>query len=459
MYSTPPFRTCDSMLVGGSHLVHVGSSLLSMEESTEEWREGNIKECVDRLNKTGYLLLRGMLPVEHVRQARLALCTVLDRDFHLVDLSRGMKKMKDQREKEREGKIQEEEDKPSVSDEEALLCACIKERTLSPTPPPSAPSCLLSLPPPPQYFPGLLLSGYRTVTHDHRVMDILEGKEISTIFATIFGELAHMRNIRKEKPPTTSCHSSPFQTRNSSNTTSSPFPSISTASASPFSSLPPSCSSPPPPLVSPSTLDTKWVRVHGHNEFTDMHTDYYRFQAFARNNTNEHEENTANGSSNFLSLDPPARDMFTCWVPLGDYTPQQGTLVVAEGSHRLGCYTNDAAEAEHAEEEMKTELPHEFSAWLSSSCESSSSSSSASSSTPSHPVWRTAHFHPGDLVIFDLRLVHASTSNQSSQYRLSLDTRWMPTYQIRDEMKSAFREINCMEKDAAQCIQHAQTQF
>merc|ERR1711879_944360 len=38
----------------------------------------------------------------------------------------------------------------------------------------------------------------------------------------------------------------------------------------------------------------------------------------------------------------------------------------------------------------------------------------------------TTHFKKGDLLIFDIRTVHASLSNLTQCFRVSIDTRWQP---------------------------------
>jgi hypothetical protein len=53
--------------------------------------------------------------------------------------------------------------------------------------------------------------------------------------------------------------------------------------------------------------------------------------------------------------------------------------------------------------------------------------------------WRTAHFRPGDVVVFDIRSIHASTPNLSDCFRISLDTRWQPEPNIGANMKSIFK--------------------
>ena len=139
----------------------------------------------------------------------------------------------------------------------------------------------------------------------------------------------------------------------------------------------------------PATFATKWLRVHGTQESTDMHSDYFFF----------------NGN---------AQSMLTCWIALGDYTVEDGTLVVCERSHTLSGFCMDKFY------ESKQELPEAF-------CETE----------PSQHMWRTTDFEAGDAVIFDIRLVHASSTNLSDKFRISIDTRWQPSSKVQESNASS----------------------
>ncbi len=58
------------------------------------------------------------------------------------------------------------------------------------------------------------------------------------------------------------------------------------------------------------TYDCKWLRVKGKEEFTDEHSDFYRFK-----------EN--------------CEGMITCWLPLMDVPKEKGPLAMCPGSHKL----------------------------------------------------------------------------------------------------------------------------
>jgi len=171
---------------------------------------------------------------------------------------------------------------------------------------------------------GILLTGFKAVTHHKNVTAVLEGNDLATFFRKLFGMV-------------------------------------------------------------PATFDNKWVRVHGRGEYTDEHTDYYRFQG-------------------------NAVGMHTCWIPLGDYDITDGTLAICEGSHLLSGYDI------HAYSESKAELPKSF------------------ESFNHDAIWRSTNFRAGDIVVFDIRTIHASTKNLSNKFRISMDTRWQPARNVPKKM-------------------------
>jgi hypothetical protein len=101
-------------------------------------------------------------------------------------------------------------------------------------------------------------------------------------------------------------------------------------------------------------------------------------------------------------------DLYTCWTPIGDVTPEMGPLVLCLGSHTWtsvrvtygrcdvdrdlieGIFTRDPAE-----------LVDRFGG-----------------------RWATDHFRAGDVVIQNIHILHASLTNVSNRYRLSCDNRY-----------------------------------
>lgn len=138
-----------------------------------------------------------------------------------------------------------------------------------------------------------------------------------------------------------------------------------------------------------STYKLKWVRVIGKDENTEEHSDYYRFSRHASMCQN---------------------NMYVCWVPLGDYKVSDSTLVVASGSHHHVKYDSSS--------EIEEELPPGIDL--------------------DNFDWKTSDVAMGDIVVFDIRSVHASTNNTSGDFRLSIDTRWMPTNCICGDLVDSF---------------------
>ncbi|ETO36834.1 Phytanoyl-CoA dioxygenase [Reticulomyxa filosa] len=126
------------------------------------------------------------------------------------------------------------------------------------------------------------------------------------------------------------------------------------------------------------TYDSKWLRIKGTNEYTEEHCDYYRF---------------INGWN----------QLYTCWIPLMDIPFNRGGLAVCDQSHLL-------ADFDEATDTVNEELPPSFTEY----CKKSTT------------VWKTSNYAEGDVLIFDIRLIHASLVNTCDRFRVSIDTRWQP---------------------------------
>jgi hypothetical protein len=151
----------------------------------------------------------------------------------------------------------------------------------------------------------------------------------------------------------------------------------------------------------PCTYQVKWVRIMATGENTDEHTDYFRFAHQAQ-----------------------ARNMYTCWIPLGDYTVDEGTLAVCARSHLLTGFGDNPDDSDGWMAEGKRELPLDFRA--------------------EDPQWEwcTADFRMGDVCVFDIRAVHASTPNLSDRFRISMDTRWQAASRISPLFASTFSRFS-----------------
>jgi len=129
------------------------------------------------------------------------------------------------------------------------------------------------------------------------------------------------------------------------------------------------------------TFRTKWLRVKGHLEYTDIHSDYYKF---------------------------PQDSLRIAWIPLSKptclkhssvpMTASHGPLALCRGSQLLPDYEYLAPHTE----EVPLALPRSSLPWHSPSL-----------------------IEEGDFIVFHNRTVHGSLVNRSGELRLSVDTRWV----------------------------------
>ena len=164
----------------------------------------------------------------------------------------------------------------------------------------------------------------------------------------------------------------------------------------------------------PSTFHTKWVRVMSTHEYTDEHTDYFRFQH------NPHQ-------------------LLTCWTPLGTYPKHHGTLALCHQSHNLIPTPSHASQRGVEEGEVKEDQQGEGGYGKEGGARELPVGYERG--PPSAFEWHTTDFDVGDVVVFDIRAVHASTANETTQLRISMDTRWQPTHLTRDEQHTAFTPL------------------
>lgn len=129
-------------------------------------------------------------------------------------------------------------------------------------------------------------------------------------------------------------------------------------------------------------FDTKWLRSTACGQFTTAHSDAFFFRGHLHT------------------------QMYTCWIPLGDVDYGDGPLVLCPGSHKVRGY----------ERFRPDELPTGLHLFL---------------RQPS-THWVTTSFKAGDVVIFDIKTVHASLPNTNASSRISVDTRWLPVSSEED---------------------------
>ena len=121
-------------------------------------------------------------------------------------------------------------------------------------------------------------------------------------------------------------------------------------------------------------------------------------------------------------------DLYTVWTPLGDISLEMGGLLILEDSHRKrdqlqrylerdvdlycanGTYADEFATGKRRRSGQLSKNPPQLRRSLGGR-------------------WLTSKFTMGDVVIFQMGMVHCSLDNQTGRYRLSTDTR----YQLASE--------------------------
>ncbi|MBK34183.1 MAG: phytanoyl-CoA dioxygenase [Gemmatimonadetes bacterium] len=114
---------------------------------------------------------------------------------------------------------------------------------------------------------------------------------------------------------------------------------------------------------------------------------------------------------------------YTMWSALTDIGLENGPLVLCLGSHRqeklkttYGATDMDRDLTEAVFSQDPVELVEKFGFKLA-----------------------TAHFQPGDVVLFGMFMMHSSAPNLTDRYRISIDTRYQPADEEKDE-RFFFRE-------------------
>lgn len=191
--------------------------------------------------------------------------------------------------------------------------------------------------------------------------------------------------------------------------------------------------------------DCTWLRMKGVKELTAEHTDYYYF----KNNTNIFSEFINNSSKaaaqnsecsgycvichqeggdektllcdlcerpfhmdcckpaikhipsgEWHCFDCANQDFpyWTCWIALGDINLDDGRLCLIPKSHKIQGY-------EYSNIKNKL-LPLQF-----------------TKSIASQSIWRAANLKAGDVILFNIKTIHAANENLTNRYRISCDTR------------------------------------
>lgn len=105
--------------------------------------------------------------------------------------------------------------------------------------------------------------------------------------------------------------------------------------------------------------------------------------------------------------------LYTCWTPLGDLSLDMGPLALYLGSHRIEkirqTYGRCDVDRDRIEGHLGNDPVEMVERW--------------------GGRWATTSFQAGDVLVFGMYLLHASLTNTSRKYRLSVDAR----YQRADE--------------------------
>jgi len=134
------------------------------------------------------------------------------------------------------------------------------------------------------------------------------------------------------------------------------------------------------------TFEYKWLRAVGRGGATGSHYDV-------------------------VYMGRGSLDLMTGWVPMGDIEPDQGTLALCVGSHRLAGFEKVRQTYGHADVDrdlvdgMFSHDPYEIVEKFGG-------------------AWETTYFHAGDVIIFGMFTMHASTANTTDRWRISCDTRF-----------------------------------
>ena len=107
------------------------------------------------------------------------------------------------------------------------------------------------------------------------------------------------------------------------------------------------------------------------------------------------------------------QNLYTCWTPLGDVPLETGPIVLCLGSHRAEVL-RDTYWAADVDRDL-------IQGWL--------SKDPLDTLRRFGTRWATTEFHAGDVLVFDMHLLHASLANLSDRFRISVDAR----YQLASE--------------------------
>lgn len=143
------------------------------------------------------------------------------------------------------------------------------------------------------------------------------------------------------------------------------------------------------------TFHYKWLRAVGNEQYTGAHYD-------------------------FVYMGQGSPKLHTVWIPLGDIPVEHGTLAMCRGSHNLPSFARirdtygrmdvdrDGVDGWFTKDPL--EIIETFGG-----------------------QWLTGEFFMGDVILFGMHTMHASTTNLTNRFRLSCDVRFQPASEPADK--------------------------
>jgi ectoine hydroxylase-related dioxygenase (phytanoyl-CoA dioxygenase family) len=143
-----------------------------------------------------------------------------------------------------------------------------------------------------------------------------------------------------------------------------------------------------------ASFDYKWLRAVGNEAYTGAHMDTV-----------------------YMGLG--SQRLHTVWVPFGDIPLEQGTLAVLQASHRLASFA--AIRSTYGRMDVDRDGVE---GWF--------SKDPLEISERYGGQWQTSSFSAGDVILFGMHTMHASTTNLTNRFRLSCDVRFQPASEPMD---------------------------
>lgn len=143
------------------------------------------------------------------------------------------------------------------------------------------------------------------------------------------------------------------------------------------------------------SFNYKWLRAVGNEQYTGAHYD-------------------------FVYMGQGSPNLHTVWIPFGDIEIEQGTLAMCVGSNRLPAF--DRLKSTYGQMDVDRDQTE---GWF--------------TKDPMEIVekfggqWATTSYRAGDLILFGMHTMHASTTNLTNRFRLSCDVRFQPASEPADK--------------------------